>query len=80
MPRTVTSRAAPDFNSSCETFTQNTTVTFQNYTIGFASGTCPLGNCNATKRATLERRDPICSTGNCERYSNLPLDEKLLVW
>jgi len=63
------------------TVLDNTTVTFENFTIGYVSVTCPIVNCNATKRATIEQRDPICSTGatctvNCTSLSDTapPID------
>jgi len=77
MPRTVSGRAVPDFNSSCEFPTSSTNVTFQNYTLNFATGTCSISGCNATKHSTIQERD-ICSTGNCEWYFSRPLDKKLL--
>ena len=81
MPRTVYHRAVPDPLNGCATtptVLNSTTVTFQNFSIGYVSFTCPILSCNATKRATIEQRDPICSTGaTCECYPNLPLNEKL---
>jgi len=85
MPRTVYRRALPDFTGPCPTtptILENSTVTFGGFTIYHASVTCPLVSCPATKRATIEQRDPICSTGGtgatCECYRNPPLDKKLL--
>jgi len=81
MPRTVYHRAIPDFSGcqSLPTVLDNTTVTFENFTISYLSLNCPLVSCNTTKRATIEQRDPICATGaTCECYPNLPLDKKLL--
>jgi len=75
MPRTATG-TMPSLDS-CALPTSNTTVTFQNFTIGFASGTCSISDCNATKRSTIKERD-ICSTGNCEWYFSRLLDKKLL--
>jgi len=83
MPRTVYHRAIPDLpDGDCPTTPttlNDTTVTFGNVTIVYMSITCPLVSCNAAKRATIEQRDPICSTGaTCECYPNLPLDKELL--
>src|SRR5712691_10358460 len=85
MPRTVYRRALPDIIvGPCPTTSNtlgNSTVTFENFTIGYVSVTCPVVSCPAaaTKRATIEQRDPICSTNaTCGCYPNLPLDKKLL--
>src|SRR5260221_4977700 len=82
MPRPVYRRALPDLTGGCPTtptILQNTTVTFGAFTIGYVSVPCNFTSCPATKRATIEQRDPICSTNaTCECYPNLPLDKKLL--
>ena len=82
MPGTVYHNVIPDFSNGCQTtptVLDNSTVTFETFTIGYTSFTCPLVSCNATKRATIEQRDPICSTGaSCECYPNPPLDKELL--
>jgi hypothetical protein len=71
MPRAVYRRDIPDLSSVCPSNnTMNITdITFQTFNISYVSSTCAFGSCNATKRATIEQRDPICSTGaTCECY------------
>jgi hypothetical protein len=82
MPRTVYHRDLPDLSGFCDTNTtvlDNSTITSGNVTIGHLSLSCPTTNCTTTKRAAIERRNPICSTGaTCECYPNLSRDKKLL--
>jgi hypothetical protein len=83
MPRAVYRRDFPDLSNICPVLiiqgSDTTNITFQTFTITYAPAFCPSGSCNATKRATIEQRDPICSTGaTCECYPNLLLDKKLL--